>query len=154
MAVNNATDTVYLCMSSPGGMVADGIFLYNHMRSLPVEIITHNTGSICSIAVTVFVGATVRRCSPHGIFLIHPTTIGPFEEGLPWARLDSALKAALADDQRIENILRERAGIPDKALNDRRFVDVYFQPSDAVKYGIAGEVCEFSLPKGNEIIQI
>jgi ATP-dependent protease ClpP protease subunit len=154
LAANSGADAAYLCLSSPGGLVADGVFLYNHMRALPIQVITHNTGTVSSIAVAVFVGAGVRYCSAHSNFMIHPTTIGPFKEGVPWMKLESSLKAALAEDQRIEQILRERATVPDNLLNDRRFRDVNINASDAVQYRIASEVREFSLPQGNQIIQI
>lgn len=153
-AANNGYEEVYLCLSSLGGYVGDGIYLYNHIRGLPMKVVAHNLGSISSIAVAVFVGAVERHCSPHGMFMIHPTTIGPFQEGLASERLDSALKAALADDMRTENILRERTTLPDDLLDARRFRDVHITPDEALKHGLVHSIREFSLPKGNEIIQI
>lgn len=111
-ATNSGCEVIYLCMSSMGGYVADGIYLYNHIRALPPKIVIHNTGSISSIAVAVFVASEERYCSPYGTFMIHPTTIGPFNEGLAWQRLDSCLKAALAEEERTEGILREWTGLP------------------------------------------
>ena len=64
LATNAGCDEVYLCMSSPGGLVSDGIYLYNHIRSLPIRVISHNTGSLGSIAVAAFVAAEPRYCSP------------------------------------------------------------------------------------------
>jgi len=92
----------------PGGFVADGVYLYNHIRQRPLKVITHNTGSLSSIAVAVFVAAEERYCSQHSMFMVHPTTMGPHQDQLTWERLDGSLKAALADDQRTENILREK----------------------------------------------
>ena len=71
-AANRDYDEVVLCVSSMGGYVADGIFLYNHLRSLPLKITIYNTGSISSIAVAVFIGGAERYCSPHAMFMIHP----------------------------------------------------------------------------------
>lgn len=153
-AVNNSYDGVYLCMSSLGGYIADGVYLYNHLRSLPLEISVHNTGNISSIAVAVFVAAEKRYCSRHGLFMIHPSTIGPFPDGLPAEKLDSALKAALAEEERTENILRERTSLPEDLLNARRFKDVHIRPAEALGHGLVHAVCDFSLPKGNEIVQI
>src|SRR5712691_6420466 len=116
-AVNNGYDEVYLCITSLGGMVGDGVFLYNHIRSLPIKVTMHNIGTLASIAVAVFVGAEERYCSAHGNFMIHPTTLGPFQEAMPWEKLDSNLKAALAEDERTEKILRERTQLPDEILN-------------------------------------
>lgn len=152
-AVNQSYDEIHLCFSSGGGYVADGIFLYNHIRGLPVKTVIHNTGSVCSIAVAAFVGASERYCSAHSMFLIHPTTLSP-KDGMGAERLQSALDAALADDIRTENILRERTAIPDGILNARRFRDVHITPQQAVEYGLVSGVREFSLPPRVEIIQI
>jgi ATP-dependent Clp protease protease subunit len=153
-AANNAYDEVYLCMNSPGGYVGDGIYLYNHMRAMPFKIIAHNTGSVSSIAVSVFVAATERRCSDHSTFMIHPTSMIGQKDGMMWEHLQSSLNAALADDQRTENILRERTALPDDILGARRVRDIYITPKDALKFGLVHSVAEFTLPRGNEIIQI
>lgn len=69
-------------------------------------------------------------------------------------RLQSALDAALADDGRTENILRERTKIPDAMLKARLSTEVYITPADAIKYSIVKDIREFSLPQGNKIIHI
>src|SRR6476661_7287331 len=85
-AVNDRFDEVQLCFSSLGGFVADGIYLYNHIRSLPVRMVAHNVGSVSSIAVAVFLAAEERYCSSHAMFMIHPTVI-PSPEGMGADRL-------------------------------------------------------------------
>lgn len=152
-AVNNNFDQVYLCLSSLGGYVADGIYLYNHIRGLSIDVTTHNVGSVSSIAVAMFLAADHRLCSAHSMFLIHPTSFPP-QEGMTAERLQSTLDAALADDQRTESILRERTGLPDDLLNARRARDVHITPQIALDHGLVHGISEFSLPKGNQIIQI
>jgi ATP-dependent protease ClpP protease subunit len=152
-AVNNGVDEAHLCFSSLGGYVADGVYLYNHIRGLPLKVVAHNVGSVSSIAVTVFLAADERYCSSHAMFMVHPTVI-PSQEGMGAERLQSALDAALADDRRTENILRERARIPDCLLTERRTRDVHITPAQAAEYGIVHEVREFLLPPGNQIIQV
>ncbi len=152
-AVNTGADEVQLSFSSHGGYVADGIFLYNHIRGLPIRTVMHNIGSVTSIAVTVFVAAAERFCSPHGMFMIHPTVISS-PESMSAQRLQSSLDSAMADDLRTENILRERASIPEEILTARRFREIYITPREAVIYGLVHAVKEFELPRGNQIVQI
>jgi ATP-dependent protease ClpP protease subunit len=152
-AVNSGCDEVCLCLTSMGGYVADGIFLYNHIRSLPLKVAMHNSGSVSSIAVAVFLAAAERYCSAHAMFMIHPTVI-PSQEGMGAERLQSALNAALADDARTENILRERASIPEGLLIERRTRDIHISPEQATAYGIVHGVREFALPRGEQIVQI
>ena len=152
-AVNSGASLVHLAFSSSGGYVADGVYLYNHIRALPLHLVLYNTGSVSSIAVSVFLASQERYCSAHGMFMIHPTTMGQ-SEGLTARRLQSSLDAALADDDRTDNILRERSRIPEEVLAARRHSEVYIAPLMAVTYGIVDAVREFSLPKGQQIIQI
>jgi ATP-dependent Clp protease, protease subunit len=152
-AVSTGADEVELCFSSHGGYVSDGIFLYNHIRGLPIRVIMHNIGSVTSIAVTVFVAAAERYCSSHGMFMIHPTVLSS-PESMSAQRLQSSLDSARADDLRTENILRERAAIPEEILTARRFREIYITPREAIIYGLVHAVKEFSLPKGNQIVQI
>lgn len=153
-ATNNGYDEAYICLNSAGGYVGDGVYLYNHIKSLPIKVVMHNTGGVHSIAVAVFVAGAERYSSAHSIFMIHPTSMGPIQDSMTWERLDGARDAALADDERTENILRERAAIPDEFLSARRVREVYITPEDALKFGIVHRICEFTLPKGHEIVQI
>lgn len=153
LAVNEGCDEVHLCFSSLGGYVHSGIYLYNHIRALPLRVVAHNAGTVASIAVAVFLAADERYCSQHSVFMIHPTSFMP-QAGMTATLLQSSLNAALADDQRTEDILRQRAGIPDSVLADRRAKDVHITPDEAVAYRLVGSVREFSLPQGNQILQV
>jgi ATP-dependent Clp protease protease subunit len=151
-AVNSGAEAVHLAFSSNGGYVADGIYLHNHIRALPLHLVIYNTGSVSSIAVSVFLAAAERYCSSHAMFMIHPTEMGGAE--MTARRLQSALDAALADDDRTDNILREYSAIPDDVLTARRHSEVHISPPVAVEYGLVQGVKEFALPKGQQIVQI
>lgn len=152
-AVNEGVELVHLAFSSNGGYVADGVYLYNHIRALPLHLVIYNTGSVGSIAVSVFLAAEERYCSTHAMFMIHPTTMG-HSDGMSARRLQSTLDAALADDDRTDNILRERSRIPEAVLASRRHSEIHIAPIEARDYGIVDAVREFSLPKGQQIVQI
>jgi ATP-dependent Clp protease, protease subunit len=152
-AVNSGVEVVHLAFSSNGGYVADGIYLHNHIRALPLHLVIYNTGSVSSIAVSVFLAAAERYCSSHAMFMIHPTVMGP-SEGMSARRLQSTLDAALADDNRTDDILRQYSSIPDDILAARRYSEVHLSPRQAVKFGLVKGVREFALPKGQNIVQI
>ena len=152
-AVNGGCDVVHLAMTSLGGYVAAGIYLYNHMRGMPLRIVTYNIGSVSSIAVAVFVGGDERYCSPNYMFMIHPTAF-PSLQGMTWERLRSTADAALADDERTESILRERTRLPNKILKARRTQDVHITPPDAVTHGLVNRIAEFKVPHGFQVFQI
>jgi len=152
-AANSGIETVHLAFSSNGGYVADGIYLHNHIRALPLHLVIYNTGSVSSIAVSVFLAAAERYCSIHSMFMIHPTIMGQ-SEGMSARRLQSTLDAALADDDRTDNILRQYSSIPDEVLAARRHSEVHISPRQAVDFRLVQGVREFALPKGQDIVQI
>lgn len=153
LAVNDGIEEVHLCMSSLGGYVHSGIFVYNHMRGIPLKIVVYNTGSVASIAVAIFCGADERYCSEHSVFMIHPTAFQSLS-GMTATLLESHLNGALADDARTEAILRERANVPEDILAGRRSRDVYITAVESVGYGLAHDVREFALPEGHQMFQV
>jgi ATP-dependent protease ClpP protease subunit len=64
------------------------------------------------------------------------------------------LTSALADEERIDKILRERAAIPDDVLARRRGMEVFFTADEARKFGLVHELADFTLPPGNQIFQL
>ncbi len=154
LAINSKCDSVYLSFSSLGGYTADGIYLFNHLRAMPIPITIHATGNVASIAVAVLLGAERRLCSRHVLFMIHPNAVPGSAEGMSWERLDALQSSALAEENRLEGILRNRATLSDDILLARRVRDVHFSPEDAVKFGVVHAIEEFSLPHGSEIYQV
>lgn len=153
-AVNNNFDAIYLAFSSLGGFIADGVYLYNHIRALPIPVTIHATGNVASVAVAIYAGAARRLCSRHVLFMIHPASVPGSTDGMTWERLQQLMNSALAEENRTEGILRDRCSIPDELLATRRFSEVHFSAEDAVKFGVAHAVEEFTLPNGCEMNQI
>lgn len=153
IAVNDRFDGIYLCISSPGGYVGDGIFLYHHLRCLPIPVTIHNIGTISSIATTLFVAGTRRLCARHSIFMMHPVAVSG-NGAMASEILSAALMSAQRDEERTESILRERTSIPEQVLTDRRIKDVYITPQEALGYGLVTDIADFTLPPGNKIFQV
>ena len=84
--------------------------------------------------------------------MMHPVAVG--SDGSSAERIQAALNAAISDEQRTEAVLRDRTQIPDQVLSQRRFTEVYIPAETALEYGLVHEVGVFSLPPGNEIVQI
>lgn len=150
-AVNDAYEAVHMTFSSPGGEASSGVFLYNHIRSLPVETTIHNTGMVASAATTIFAAADVRRACQHSIFMIHPVQS---QANGAHASLQSTLDMALAEEARIDQILSERSKIPQDVLTQRRSVDIFFAADKALEFGLIHEIGDFTLPPGNQIFHL
>jgi len=69
--VKKGAEEIYLMLSSPGGTVIDGLMLHNTLRALPVKLITHNMGSVNSIANVIFLAEEIRYACPNTSFMFH-----------------------------------------------------------------------------------
>lgn len=65
---------IYFNISSWGWDTSAWISLYNYLKALPENIITHNMGSVDSIANVIFLAWDKRYSSPHSSFLFHWVT--------------------------------------------------------------------------------
>jgi ATP-dependent protease ClpP protease subunit len=149
--VNDGYEAVHLTFSSPGGMAADGVFLYHHIRSLPIQTIIHNTGMVASVATTIFAAADVRRACDNSIFMIHPVQA---QANGAHASLQSSLDMALAEEARIDQILTERTNIPKSVLDQRRSLEIFFPANKALEYGLVHDIGAFTLPPGNKVFHL
>jgi ATP-dependent Clp protease protease subunit len=152
-AMNDGVDVIHFAFSSPGGLVSSGIYLYNHIRALPMKVVAYNLGSVESIGAVVFVSADERYCSTHSGFMIHPTSF-PELPSMTAERLHMFHQAALSLDERTEAILRERTRLTDHFLNARRFTDVHISPGVALEHEIVHGIKEFVVPAGCGMFQI
>jgi len=69
--VNSGAKELYLLMGSPGGLVDAGFAVYNHLLGLPIKVITHNIGSIDSVANVIFLAGAKRLACENSTFLFH-----------------------------------------------------------------------------------
>ena len=149
----NKVQHLYLMFHSTGGNVGEGITLYNLFRSLPFSLTLYNAGLVASIGVPAYLGAAHRVVTQHGMFMIHRTQV-PYTQGTPAKRVQTVVDAALLDDKRTEAILREHITMPEELWRKFDHDDLYFSGEDAVKYGIAHEIGEFSPPTGARIYYV
>lgn len=150
-AVNQQFDAVHMTFTSNGGYVSDGIYLYNHIRSLPLDVTIHNMGMVASIATSIFAAAHNRTACASSMFMIHPVHT---QANGAHSALRSTLEAAVADEERIDAILKERTSIPEEILTQRRSVDLFFPAQKALEYGLIHEIADFTLPPGNQVFNV
>lgn len=144
------TKRVHILFHSWGGYVGDGVFLYNSLKKLGIEIVLYNAGQVASAATLAFLGAHGRKTTANAIFMIHKGTNNPNASG---AGKLKALAGNLAlEDARIETILRDHLSLPEELWTQFNYHDVFLSGEDAVRYGMADEVAEFSPPAGTKVL--
>ena len=150
-AVNDQFDAVHLTFTSHGGAASEGVFLYYHIRGLPIQTVIHNSGMVASVATTIYAAADHRTACKDAIFQIHPVQV---QANGAHASVRSTLDMALAEEARIDGILSERTAIPEEVLSERRSGDIFFTADKALEYGLVHEIGPFTLPAGNQIFHL
>jgi ATP-dependent Clp protease, protease subunit len=149
-ATAGGANTVHLLFQSTGGMVGDGIALYNYFQTFPVDLHIYNGGMVASIGVLAYLGASHRYASAHSSFMIHRTRMtvqGPQTA----TQMRAATRSLELDDTRTEAILKTHTKIPSDRWQMLDIQDVYFTAADAVQFGIAEAIREFQIPTGERV---
>jgi len=153
--INQKTKQIYLLLSTPGGSVMHGMNLYNFLRSVPCELVAHNTGNVDSIGNAIFLAASKRYACPSSTFMFHGVGFDlpgglRCEEKFLRERLD----AILSDQKRIGQILQERTKITteqaEALFREAQTKDATF----AIGCGIVHEIRDVQIPPGGPIISL
>jgi ATP-dependent protease ClpP protease subunit len=144
------TKRVHILFQSWGGFIGDGVFLYNSLKSLSLEVILYNAGQVASAATLAFLGAHSRKTTANAVFMIHKSTNSTNGAGVD--RLKAVTANLAIDDTRVEEILRAHLRLPEELWTQFSYHDVYLTGKDAVDYGMADEIGEFSPPAGAKVL--
>ena len=63
-------------INSTGGSVNSGICIYNFLKNVNFELVTHNIGETSSAAVLLFLSGKVRTAEYTSKFILHSITMG------------------------------------------------------------------------------
>lgn len=152
IASNAKVKHIHLLFQSAGGYVGDGVFLYNLFRTIPIEITLYNAGQISSAGITAYLGANRRVTSKTATFMIHRSTNSP--QFATSAKLQSVAKSLVLDDQRTEAIFRSHINLPPELWTALEHHDVHLSGEEAVSFGMADAIGEFSPPLGTVVFNI
>jgi ATP-dependent Clp protease protease subunit len=152
VAMANKVRHVHLLFQSAGGYIADGVFLYNLFRSIPIELTLYNVGQISSAGVTAYLGARHRKTAANATFMLHRSTNSP--QFATAAKLHHAAKSLVLDDERTETIVKSHVKFPPELWEELKYHDIYVSGEEAVKFGIADELGEFSPPAGTQVFNL
>jgi len=143
-----------ILISSPGGSVLHGLSAYNYLKGLPVNIITHNFGSVDSIGVVLFCGGGKRLSVPQARFLLHGVSAGFRSEQLEEKQLEERLKGLKIDLENIAKVIAANTGktVPDvtRAMLER----ITLNPEEAKAWGLVHEIKVELFEVGSEVISI
>ena len=86
-------EDVVVNIASPGGMISEGLLIYNELKNYKGNVDTHLTGSVASMAAYIVMVGTHRTAENNAVFMIHNGTglaVGDYRVMLKYgAHLDS-----------------------------------------------------------------
>lgn len=148
-------DVLYFLFSSPGGSVNAGITFYNFLRSLPAEIVMHNTGSIDSVATVVFLAGERRYAAKHSSFLFHGIQRNiPKDTRFRSTDLKEQLSGLELNESKLIGIISERCELTEGEIRD------LFQQGEskdlafALEKKIINEIRNPQVPKGAQFASV
>lgn len=146
----NGVKRIHLLFHTVGGFVTDGIFMYNLLRALPIEVILYNGGQVASAGVLAFLGTKHRKAAPNSSFLIHRSHNSP--QFATATKLQNITKSLILDDTQSDAIFKEHLKIPRKTWKQLDHLDVHISSEDALKFGLVDEIANFSPPPGAKVL--
>jgi len=151
----NGVKTVCLAMSTSGGDVTQGITLYNALRAMPFELITHNIGNVDSIGNAVFLAGRKRYAARHSTFMFHGVS---WNIPQPVALEDKNVREIIAsierEHDRIGTIIKERTQIAAADIPELFREAKTKHATDAVSCGIVDEIRELQVPAGCPVVTL
>jgi ATP-dependent Clp protease protease subunit len=153
IALGSGVQSIHLLFQSAGGMVGDGVALYNYFKSLPVDLHLYNAGTVASIATIAFLGAKQRYAAASATFMIHKTRFAP-GAGTNAAQLRAMAEMADIDDTRTRAILQDHLVLPENRLNEHLDSEVPFTAAAALECGLVTAIEDFSPPPGGQLFNV
>lgn len=152
---NQGVEQVTLAISTPGGGVPKGLTIYNTLRGMPFELITHNVGNVDSIGNAVFLAGDQRYACPHSTFMFHGVAAPVGEGGMLDRRaLEERTEGILADEKRIGSIIKERTALSNSDVDS---LFEHAQTKDAtyaIGAGIVHEIKDIEFAPGVPVISL
>lgn len=152
IATNNGIEQVHLLFQSAGGLIGDGVCIYNMIKNAPIDITLYNAGSVASIGVIAYLGGRVRKSTANAVFMIHKTSFSPV--GATYDRLQAMADAAMLDDQRVEAILHHHVKLSPERWDVHKVADLWLSADEALQAGLVQEIGEFAPPKGQQMFYL
>ncbi|ACI17853.1 Clp protease ClpP [Coprothermobacter proteolyticus DSM 5265] len=130
---------IYVYINSPGGIVTDGLAIYDTMQYIEPDVVTMCIGQAASMAAILLAAGTKgkRFALPNSRILLHQP-MGGVQGQVTDVEIQA--KELVRIKQRINEILSVHTGQPiDRILQDTDR-DFILTPDEAVQYGVIDQV--------------
>ena len=151
---NLRVQKVVLLISSGGGLVMNGLNLYNVLKGMPFDLVTHNVGNIDSISNAVFLAGSTRYSCCHSTFMFHGVGFDIVNQRLEQKNIEEFNDSIVSDQKRIGDIITECSTLgPGDVINLFRQAQTK-SAEYALGCGIIHEIREVEIISGVPIIPL
>lgn len=128
-------------INSYGGEVAEGVAIYNALRSHPARVTTVCEGFACSIASVIFMAGERRVMRPASLLMLHNASMGV------WGDANEHRKAAedldtITELSRTAYLEHATDALTEERLRSVMDRETWVKPETALEWGLATEVEE------------
>jgi ATP-dependent Clp protease protease subunit len=140
---------ITLYINSPGGIVADGLAVYDVIRLLTAPVRTVCLGTCASMGAILFLAGKKRDIMEHGRIMVHDPAFGGNHDigGKKPHQIQSELDDLNRCREALARIISERTGKSLSQIYELTANDTYFSAQEAVEFGLATRI----LQKGGTI---
>lgn len=145
--VDSTPGTVDVCISSNGGDTMVAMAMFDALRAANNKVRTIGLGSVGSAAVLVFAAGDERLLGPNAALFFHGTSVyaeGSFKN----------VKTINNEMERVHklycSLIGKQAGVSSDAIEAFCKEEMYMNPQDAVKVGVATGLYARPLPQKNK----
>jgi ATP-dependent Clp protease protease subunit len=144
-----------LPITSPGGGVLAGLTGYSYLKGIPAEVMTHNCGSVDSIAAVLFYAGPHRLCVPHARFLLHGISYDVTEPArFDEKALDECVRSLKMDRENMAVVIADSTGQPPAKVQRDILEATVLRSEQALQYGLVHEIRSELFEKGASILEI
>lgn len=153
--VERGVGRVVLAMQTLGGDINSGMRLYEKLRAMPLDLVTHGFGVVGSMGIPIYLAGEERLAGPQCEFLLHRpsfTAVAGKEFDVPLLRERIAMLEA--NEQRTRAIYEDRTPLTGTEIDALKDSKTVMGAHEAVGHGIAHNVKPFEIPPGQSLIMI
>lgn len=152
---NEQVKQVYLLLSTPGGNVREGCNLYNVLRGMPFELVTHNTGTVGSVGNAIFLAGSKRYGSRHSTFMFHGVGhTAQQQQRFEQKDFEERLSALISEQKVIGSIITEHTKISESEIAELFRQGQTKDSEFAVEKGIINEIRDVQIVAGCPVIAL
>lgn len=141
-------DKIHLTIASGGGGITQGFAAFNELKALPVELTTHNVGSVDSAAILIFMAGSKRLAVKASGFLFHESTWNFAGQGDVTLTTAGNTKKWLETYEGMQaEIVASRTGLQQDDVRKMMRDGTCIRSEEAVTLGLVDSVQEFALPR-------